>query len=75
MSGRTKGIDVAALKRQATGRWPEILAGLTGLPIELFDGKYHPCPRCKKGLFRLVSEETGACFCTYCFRGGLNNGG
>ena len=66
---------LTTLAETASGRWPEILAALSGFPIELFDGKYHPCPKCHKGLFRLVSAETGACFCTHCFRGGPLNGG
>jgi phage/plasmid primase-like uncharacterized protein len=72
---RAKGIDVEAVKRQAAGKWPEILSRLTGLPLELFDGKYHRCPKCKRGLFRLLNKETGACYCSYCFRGGPANGG
>ena len=67
--------NIQSLKSAAAGRWPEILSALTGLPGELFDGEYHQCPKCKKGLFRLVDAETGACFCTFCFRGGPDNGG
>lgn len=67
--------NVAAIKQAAAGRWPEILSALSGLPIELFDGHWHTCPKCGKGLFRLVSAETGAVFCSYCNRGGPANGG
>lgn len=67
--------DLSAVKQAASGRWVEILHAVGGLPLEILDGKYHPCPKCGKGLFRLVSAETGACFCTYCFRGGPANGG
>ena len=44
-SRKPKGIDVAALKRQVAGRWPEILSALSGVSAEILDGKNHPCPR------------------------------
>ena len=45
-SRKPKGIDVEALKRQAAGRWPELLSTLGGVSADILDGKNHPCPKC-----------------------------
>ena len=54
-SRKPNGIDVAALKQQAAGRWPELLTALGGVGAELLDGKNHSCPKCGgKDRFRLI---------------------
>lgn len=61
------GIDVAALKDAARGRWHEILVALGGIDAELLDGQHHPCPRCGgTDRFRLVDRNAGACRCNQC---------
>ncbi|MGA2060002.1 MAG: primase-helicase zinc-binding domain-containing protein [Thermoguttaceae bacterium] len=68
MNKSNKGIDVEALKKQAAGRWPEILLILGGISADILDGKHHPCPRCG-GIdrFRMIDQEAGALFCNQCF--------
>ncbi len=66
-------IDLAAVKRQADGRWREILSALGGISIELLDGKNHPCPKCGgTDRFRMIDVEAGALFCNQCHN--KNNG-
>ncbi len=61
-------MDVQTLKQAATGRWPEVLAFVGGVPVEHLDGKNHPCPKCGgKDRFRLIDAEAGALFCNQCF--------
>lgn len=61
-------IDAQEVKREAAGRWPEILSSVAGLPREALDGKHRPCPRCGgKDRFRLLSQEDGAVICNRCF--------
>jgi len=60
--------DVAEVKRQAAGRWTEILVAQADIPAELLDGKHHPCPKCGgKDRFRLINAAEGALFCNGCF--------
>jgi hypothetical protein len=67
-SAKPKGIDVAALKPQAAGRWPELLTALGGVGADLLDGKKHPCPRCGgTDRFRMIDVAAGALFCNQCF--------
>ncbi|NLF09476.1 MAG: AAA family ATPase [Pirellulaceae bacterium] len=66
-------IDVAALKGQAAGRWPEVLSALGGVPADVLDGKNHPCPKCGgKDRFRMIDVAAGALLCNQCFN--QNNG-
>ncbi len=59
---------VEALKRQAAGRWPELLSELGGVPSEVLDGRNHPCPKCGgTDRFRLIDVEAGALYCNQCF--------
>jgi hypothetical protein len=79
MSKATKGIDVEALKRQAAGRWPEILSAVGGVPREILDGKNHPCPRQGCGgvdRFRFTNlGGNGSCYCNQCEGGkGIGDG-
>ena len=63
----THTIDAADVKSAARGCWPEILSSVLNLPIELFDGNLHDCPKCGAAdAFRLISAETGACECRGC---------
>ena len=41
---RAAQINISALKRQAAGHWREILSTFGGLPLEILNGKNHPCP-------------------------------
>ena len=60
--------DVAVVKRAATGRWPEILSAVGGIPRETLDGRHHPCLWCGgTDRFRLVDEAAGAVFCNQCY--------
>ena len=66
-------IDLAALKAAASGRWPEILSNLGGIPLEAMNGKNQPCPKCGgKDRFRMIDRAKGALFCNQCFK--KNNG-
>jgi len=38
--------DMQAIKSAASGRWPEVLSTLGGIPLDILDGKHHPCPMC-----------------------------
>ena len=61
-------VDVAELKHEAAGRWPEILAALGGVPRDILDGQHHPCPKCGgTDRFRLVDRDAGALYCNQCF--------
>ncbi len=64
--------SIAELKAAGSGRWREILAD-AGIPIELLDGRGHPCPRCggtdRFAAWRDVSER-GAVHCRGCFTSG-----
>lgn len=57
------------LKRQAQGRWLQILQA-AGLPYELLDGRGHPCPKCggtdRFSVFGDV-DLTGGMMCRQCF--------
>lgn len=61
--------DIDAIKSAASGRWMEIVTGLTGVSPVFFDGQHQPCPRCD-GTDRFRSfedfEKTGGCFCNQC---------
>ncbi len=63
------GIPAEVVKRDASGRWREILAA-AGLPDDLFDGRGHPCPKCggtdRFNVFRDV-DLTGGVMCRQCF--------
>lgn len=61
-------IDVEAIKAAAVGRWPDILASLGGIPLEILDGKNHPCPKCDGAdRFSCVDIDRGALLCRHCF--------
>ncbi len=73
MSKSTRRIDVDALKRQAAGRWAEILSALGAAPADVFDGKNHPCPKSNCGgedRFRFTNlDGNGSCYCNQCAKG------
>lgn len=61
-------LSAETVKAAATGRWPEILEAVAGIPQELLDGKGHPCPRCGgKDRFSLIDKTAGAVLCRHCF--------
>lgn len=67
--------DISALKTTCQGRWQEILSRICGIPIEILDGKNHPCPKCGgKDRFRLIDDDDGAIFCNACFNKGNGDG-
>lgn len=61
-------IDATELKRAASGRWPEILSAVGGVPADALDGRNHPCPRCGgTDRFRMIDAAAGALYCNQCF--------
>ena len=74
MTGR---IDVAEVKRQASGRWGDIIPALCGVDRGLLDGLHHSCPKPGCGGVDRFSvfpdfEETGGMLCRKCHE--TNNG-
>ena len=68
MSTATKLSIFDEVKQAASGRWPELLENVGGVPRELLDGRKHPCPRCGgRDRFRLIDEKAGALYCNQCF--------
>ena len=69
MSSRTINGHLSAdnVKRNASGRWRDILAANGFNPDEL-DGRHHPCPKCGGvDRFSLLDESAGAVLCRQCF--------
>jgi 5S rRNA maturation endonuclease (ribonuclease M5) len=68
---KTRRIDADALKRQAAGRWPEILSALGGASRDALDSKNHPCPKCGgNDRFRFTNlDGNGSCYCNQCGKG------
>ncbi len=64
--------NVADIKQDAAGRWPEILRAVLGWNEELTDGRNHPCPMCGgTDRFRFSDlDGDGSVFCNQCFRDG-----
>lgn len=61
-------LDIDAIKYACTNRWPELLGRIGGVPLEVLDGKNHPCPKCGgKDRFRMIDREDGALLCNQCF--------
>ncbi len=64
----TRRHDAATTKRDASERWPEILAAIGGVSADLLDGRHHACPKCGgDDRFRLIDADAGAVFCNQCF--------
>lgn len=56
----------------AKGNWRSILSA-AGFPVDLLDGKHHPCPLCDgTDRFRAFNDvdETGGVICNQCHEGG-----
>lgn len=74
-NGRLRAEDV---KRAASGRWQEILPGLSGfVSPDHLDGRHHPCPKCGgRDRFRALDtfDDDGAVFCNQCFSEGNGDG-
>ncbi len=66
---RSKKLDTENVRAAATGRWPEILERVAGIPADILDpSREHPCPKCQGDTrFRLVDESAGAVLCSHCF--------
>lgn len=61
--------DLTSIHRAAAGQWPAILTALAGIPVDILDGRHHPCPKCGgHDRFRLIDEIAGALHCNQCFR-------
>src|SRR3989339_191357 len=61
--------DVREVKQAASGRWPDLLTRLGGIPAEALNGKNQPCPKCQgTDRFRFTNlNDGGSCFCNACF--------
>lgn len=74
-NGRLSADEV---KRQAAGRWPDILQRVCGLSDSQLNPKQHgPCPRCGgTDRFRALDDvaETGGLYCNQCFSTGNGDG-
>jgi phage/plasmid primase-like uncharacterized protein len=61
--------SAAEVKAAATGRWPDILSVVAGIPADVLDGRHHPCPRCggtdRFSAFADVAQ-TGGVICRKC---------
>lgn len=62
--------DIEAVRSACANRWPEIFAALSGVSIDIFDGKGHPCPKCG-GVDRFRFTDTkksgkGGAVCNQC---------
>lgn len=67
-------MQVENIKRQAAGRWPEILQH-AGFPADCLTGKSCPCPKCGgTDRFRFIDEQAGAVYCNQCFKSGNGDG-
>jgi len=71
-SGTINGrLQADELKRQAAGRWPDILRTVCGLDDKQLNPRVHgPCPQCGgTDRFRALDDvaETGGLFCSQCF--------
>ena len=69
MARSARKLDTETVRQAASGRWPEILERVAGIPGELLDAsREHPCPKCGgETRFRLVDEAAGAVLCSHCF--------
>lgn len=69
-------LDRDEIKRQASGRWVQILQSVCGLTADQLNPSVHgPCPQCKgTDRFRALDDvaETGGLICSQCFS--KNNG-
>lgn len=61
-------IDVAELKQTANGRWTTEILPAADLPVDVLDGRHHPCPKCGgEDRFRMIDANSGAIICNQCF--------
>jgi hypothetical protein len=71
INGRLSAEDI---KRQAVGRWPDILRTVCGLEDSQLNPRHHvPCPKCGgTDRFRALDDvaETGGLFCNQCHNKG-----
>ncbi len=71
---KRKRIDAEHVRQAASGRWLDILTDVGNIPLDVLDGRHHPCPQCGgKDRFRLIDEAAGAVSTSE--RYGASNGG
>lgn len=62
-------IDFQAMKREASGRWSEIIQNVCSIPAQDLTGEHGPCPLCGgRDRWRVYDnfEETGGAICNQC---------
>jgi hypothetical protein len=59
---------IEKIKKSCAGREIEVFKRVAMIPLELLDGKQHPCPKCGgKDRFSLIDRDRGAIICRKCF--------
>lgn len=67
--------DKEQVRTASAGRWPEILSAVGGIPIEILDGKHHPCCKCGgTDRFRTFTDDSGGVICNQCFNKNNSDG-
>lgn len=68
-------LDAETVKREAQGKWPDILVHVGGLDPVVLTKKGNACPRCGGGTrFDILDIEVGAIICRQCFNKGCGDG-
>jgi phage/plasmid primase-like uncharacterized protein len=63
---RTSGLKAEDVKREADGRWLDILEIVGGYPRENLNRRHRPCPVCGGvDRFRLIDPNAGAVHCNW----------
>lgn len=65
---RKPAFDIPTIKLTASGRWAEILSQLARAPLDVLDGRHHPCPKCGgTDRFRFTNiDQGGSAICNHC---------
>tara|TARA_R100001244_G_scaffold91232_1_gene69088 strand:+ start:41 stop:691 length:651 start_codon:yes stop_codon:yes gene_type:complete len=67
-----KTLNLEEVRRQANGRWGDILPAVTSVPAEKLTRRHGPCPQCGgKDRFNVYKDfsNTGGIRCNQCFTG------
>lgn len=62
-------VELEDVKNQATGRWPEIINRIAGIPDDYLTNRHMPCPKCGgTDRWRAYKNfaQTGGCRCNKC---------
>lgn len=62
-------VELEDVRSKATGRWPEIINQVAGIPDDYLTTKHNPCPRCGgSNRWRAFNDfsQTGGCLCSRC---------